>query len=627
MSSRRTLFLLCLVLLVGIVGPVQGTAGAQDLSAVELEPNDCEFLVQGAEDPRPRLGDISCGTLDVPENWNEPEGRRIQIGYAVLEATGEAPEADPIVFLAGGPGTSPLTSIEAYASIFAPLRETRDIVIFDQRGARLSSPLRCEDYSAVLGVDLPPEVTEAAGVPPAGPPSDAADLDAEALLQAAREQFGPAAQACVAEATAKGADLSQYNSISNANDVVALVKALGYDAYNLYSISYGTRLALEVMRSHPESGLRSVVLDSTYPPEIPSYEQFPLEPHEVVIQLFADCQRDANCAAAHPDLQNRFVALLAQLREQPIGAADGRSVSDRELIAVMQTLGGNIQAVPYVPAMIAELERGETATFEGIASGSLFDVPDAEASPEADEATPTEDPIASFSPSRQLVLGMESAILAQPDGNVHQVLRELDSLPHTRQSLLDVIGRMEQPELLAAADALSDTDVEQVFSVIEQEITLADVRTVGVSVPQFYSIECNERIPFQSLADMVTFAQDLAIPELALGVPETFAKVFAICESWPSGRASDETQQRIWSSVATLVLAGAYDNLTPVSWNKSAFTTLPNGVFVLAPMAGHGVITFSSCAQDVATAFVTDPFEPLDATCFEELTPDWALPA
>jgi len=627
MSSHRTLFLLCLVLLVGIVGPVHRTAGAQDLSAVELEPNDCEFLVQGAEDPRPRLGDISCGTLDIPENWNEPEGRRIQIGYAVLEATGEAPEADPIVFLAGGPGTSPLTSIEAYASIFAPLRETRDIVIFDQRGARLSSPLRCEDYSAVLGVDLPPEVTEAAGVPPAGPPSDAADLDAEALLQAARKQFGPTAQACVAEATAKGADLSQYNSISNANDVVALVKALGYDAYNLYSISYGTRLALEVMRSHPESGLRSVVLDSTYPPEIPSYEQFPLEPHEVVIQLFADCQRDANCAAAYPDLQNRFVALLAQLREQPIVAADGRSVSDRELIAVMQTLGGNIQAVPYVPAMIAELERGETATFEGIASGSLFDVPDAEASPEADEATPTEDPIASFSPSRQLVLGMESTILAQPDGDVQHVLRELDALPHTRQSLLDVIGRMEQPELLAAVDALSDTDVEQIFSVIEQEITLADVRTVGVSVPQFYSIECNERIPFQSLADMVTFAQDLAIPELALGVPETFAKVFAICESWPSGRASDETQQRIWSSVPTLVLAGAYDNLTPVSWNKSAFTTLPNGVFVLAPMAGHGVITFSSCAQDVATAFVTDPFEPLDTTCFEELTPDWALPA
>ncbi|TXG83413.1 MAG: hypothetical protein E6R14_06065, partial [Thermomicrobiales bacterium] len=401
----------------------------------------------------------------------------------------------------------------------------------------------------------------------------------------------------------------------------------GYDAYNLYSISYGTRLALEVMRSHPESGLRSVVLDSTYPPEIPSYEQFPLEPHEVVIQLFADCQRDANCAAAYPDLQNRFVALLAQLREHPIVTGDGETISDRELVSVMQTLGGNIQAVPYVPAMIAELERGETAIFEGIASGSLFAMPDAEASPEADEATPTEDPIASLSPARQLVLGLESAVAARPDGDVQQVLRELDALPHTRQSLQDVVGRMDQPDLQAALDALSDSDLEQVFSVIEQEITLADVRTVGVSVPQFYSIECNERIPFQSLDGMVAFAQGLEIPELALGIPETFAKVFAICESWPSGRASDETQERIWSSVPTLVLAGAYDNLTPVSWNKSAFTTLPNGVFVLAPMAGHGVITYSSCAQDVASVFVTDPYEPLDTACFEELTPGWVLPS
>lgn len=627
MSSRRSIFLLCLILLAGSIGPGRGAVAAQDRSAVELSPNDCEFLVQGTEDPRPNLGEISCGTLDVPENWNEPDGRRIQIGYAVLEATGSVPEADPIVFLAGGPGTSPLTNIEGYAAVFDPLRGARDIVIFDQRGARLSSPLRCEEYSAVLGVDLPPEVTEAAGVPPAGPPSDAADLDADALLQAARAQFGAAAEACVADATKQGADLSQYNSISNANDVVALVKALGYDAYNLYSISYGTRLALEVMRSHPESGLRSVVLDSTYPPEIPSYEQFPLEPHEVVIQLFADCQRDANCAAAYPDLQNRFVALLAQLRQQSIVTGDGETISDRELVAVMQTLGGNIQAVPYVPAMIAELERGETAIFEGIASGSLFAMPDAEASPEADEATPTEDPIASFSPAQQLVLGLESVVMAQSDGDVQQVLRELDALPHTRQSLQDVVGRMDQPDLQAALDALSDSDLEQVFSVIEQEITLADVRTVGVSVPQFYSIECNERIPFQSLDGMVAFAQGLEIPELALGIPETFAKVFAICESWPSGRASDETQERIWSSVPTLVLAGAYDNLTPVSWNKSAFTTLPNGVFVLAPMAGHGVITYSSCAQDVASVFVTDPYEPLDTACFEELTPGWVLPS
>jgi pimeloyl-ACP methyl ester carboxylesterase len=195
MPSRRSLILLCFVLLAASLGPVRWASAAQDFSTIEASPNDCEFLAWGADDPRPRLGELSCGTLDVPENWSDPEGRRIEIGYAVLKATGSQPAADPIVFLAGGPGTSPMTRIEAWASVFAPLRQDRDIVIFDQRGTRLSSPLRCEAYSTMLGVDLPPDVMEAAGAAPVGPASDPTDLDAEALLQGAREQFGAAAAA------------------------------------------------------------------------------------------------------------------------------------------------------------------------------------------------------------------------------------------------------------------------------------------------------------------------------------------------------------------------------------------------------------------------------------------------
>ena len=76
----------------------------------------------------------------------------------------------------------------------------------------------------------------------------------------------------------------------------------------------------------------------------------------------------------------------------------------------------------------------------------------------------------------------------------------------------------------------------------------------------------------------------------------------------------------------TLILSGAYDSLTPVSWNKSAFVTLPNGAFVLAPMSGHGVITYSQCAQRVAQAFIANPVEPPDTSCFADLAPQWVLP-
>jgi pimeloyl-ACP methyl ester carboxylesterase len=135
-------------------------------------------------------------------------------------------------------------------------------------------------------------------------------------LQKAREQYGPSADACARQLMANGVDLGQYTTVASANDVVVLVKALGYDDYNLYGVSYGTRLALEVMRSHPESGLRSVVLDSTSPPEINSYELLSISTHEVAIQLFADCERDLACHAAYPDLKTRFIALLARLRTE-----------------------------------------------------------------------------------------------------------------------------------------------------------------------------------------------------------------------------------------------------------------------------------------------------------------------
>lgn len=42
----------------------------------------------------------------------------------------------------------------------------------------------------------------------------------------------------------------------------------GYDSFNLHGVSYGTRLALETLRRHPEVDIRSVVLDSPAAPSI-----------------------------------------------------------------------------------------------------------------------------------------------------------------------------------------------------------------------------------------------------------------------------------------------------------------------------------------------------------------------
>jgi len=61
-------------------------------------------------------------------------------------------------------------------------------------------------------------------------------------------------KACVAELEKQGVPLALYNTTENARDLPPIVKALGYNDYNIYGISYGTKLALEVMRSAPQGG-------------------------------------------------------------------------------------------------------------------------------------------------------------------------------------------------------------------------------------------------------------------------------------------------------------------------------------------------------------------------------------
>lgn len=632
------------------VTAAQDTVSGPDLAAARIAPNDCAFLMQLGDDPRPRLGAVTCGTLDVPEDWSRPDGRRIQIGYVVLHSTGEHAAPDPVVYLEGGPGGSALTGIEFLAQLFAGMRQQRDIIIFDQRGTRLSSPLRCESVSAAAAIDarLQDPAPDVAGTPAAQPAARFPDElgDPFEIMQMARQEHSGAAVACAREIAASGVDLRHYNSIASANDTVALVKALGYDAYNLYGISYGTRLALVIMREHPASGIRGVVLDSAFPPEINGFERYPEEPHEVVIQLFADCAIDPACSAAYPDLKTRFVALLTRLRDEPVISDDGIPITDRDLIGVMQALSQQVDAVPYVPLMIAELERGEDAAFIGIASGAIpspassdeaLTDADVAAAPAATSATPLPRSATNVSPARNFLITFQAQMDPLPVDDTNRALSlllHLDTRPPERATLAALVEQAFPPSryaeayaaLMAQLEDMSEEDVGEVFVVVEETITFFDFLTFRTTRPQFHAVECNEEVPFQAFENAVTTARQLEIPELALGVVDAMAAQFAICEVWPSGRAPAVEELPVTSDIPTLVMAGAYDLQTPVSWNKSAFVTLPNGVFIEFPMSGHGVITYSACAERVATEFIADPAVIPDTSCVADLKPQWVLP-
>ncbi|WP_373507821.1 hypothetical protein [Thiocapsa sp.] len=143
-----------------------------------------------------------------------------------------------------------------------------------------------------------------------------------------------------------------------------IVNTLGYSTYNAYGISYGTKLAQEVMRTAPE-GMRAVVLDSVAPVQVPIYDTLAV-PHAESIQLVFDfCKADPKCNAAYPDLRNRFWALWAKLEATPIETPDGTLDTDAlfELFAGRNDWKAKLQGLTgYIPKIIAELENGNPRT-------------------------------------------------------------------------------------------------------------------------------------------------------------------------------------------------------------------------------------------------------------------------
>jgi pimeloyl-ACP methyl ester carboxylesterase len=297
-----------------------------------------------------------CGYLVVPENRDDPAGQQVRLHVAIFPATGDTPEADPVVYLDGGPGGYTLEQLQfAFEDRFAPFTENRDLILFDQRGVGFSEPnLSCPEVRDVA-IDL---------------------LDEPLTPEAYNEREAPAVAACAERLEGGGVDVTAYTSADNAADVADLRVALGYDTWNLYGISYGTRLGLTTMRDHPD-GIRSVILDSTVPLQIEMLLTGPAAAQRAMDTFFADCAENALCAGAYPDLEGRYLALVDTLNEVPArveienfstGIKHPARLSGDDITGLMFQGLYSEEIIPLLPDMIAGVETGDLALAERVAS-------------------------------------------------------------------------------------------------------------------------------------------------------------------------------------------------------------------------------------------------------------------
>ncbi|HEY2344823.1 MAG TPA: alpha/beta hydrolase [Xanthomonadaceae bacterium] len=235
--------------------------------------------------------EAQCTKMQVPEDWDQPQGRRIDLAIAWVPArSADAP--DPVFMIAGGPGQSALDSYPSVASAFDETLKKRSVILVDQRGTGHSNPLACENKQ---GKKMSEEEQQAAENDPAA---------IRKLTEECRDTL------------AKKADLRLYTTTDALRDLDAVRAAIGAEKIDMVGISYGTRVAQQYARTYA-AHTRAVVLDSVAPNELIFGNDFARNLDDALALEFKRCAGVPACAQRMGDPKAQLDSLLAQLKAHP----------------------------------------------------------------------------------------------------------------------------------------------------------------------------------------------------------------------------------------------------------------------------------------------------------------------
>ncbi len=109
---------------------------------------------------------------------------------------------------------------------------------------------------------------------------------------------------------------------------------------------------------------------------------------------------------------------------------------------------------------------------------------------------------------------------------------------------------------------------------------------------------------------------------------DNFGEIFEeeatqFCDVFTTGSAPASITEPVTSDVPTLMLAGAYDPITPPSFATAVEPGFSNGQLAVLPHVGHGVVG-DDCGMSIALGFFADPAADIDRSCIEtSKEPSW----
>ncbi|WP_433166070.1 alpha/beta hydrolase [Kribbella sp. CA-247076] len=319
----------------------RSASGSQE-SAAGIQWEKC------SEDVSPQVpipAGMQCGTLKVPLDYRDPNGRTIDI--AVSRLASKKPEKRRGVLLTNPGGPAPGQGYPAFlvaTGLPQSVLDSYDVIGFDPRGIGKSTPVTC---------DLTPAQQASGNIPPY------ARTAADATKRAAEVQ--QIAKQCAASKTAWM--LPHVSTANTARDMDRIRAALGESKISYAGASWGTHLGAVYATLFPQRGDR-IVLDSNLGPGGWDYPSDRLWGRGVedrfpdFAKFAAANHREYGLGRTPAQVRAKYFEIADQLDEKPVEAPDGRYDGAVFRLITFSQLYGPVQ-LPMLAAFWKALDANQ----------------------------------------------------------------------------------------------------------------------------------------------------------------------------------------------------------------------------------------------------------------------------
>ena len=293
------------------------STGKADPSIAEAAPEELRSFYSQEVSWTACEGKLQCAKIKVPVDYSKPDGDSIEIAALKMPATGN--KTGSLLVNPGGPGGSGYDFVKdaGATNISSEVRSSYDLVGFDPRGVKRSSPVTCltdqeRDASRAKSYDLSSD----AGL-------SEAIADNKATAAKCAEKTGPL--------------LAHVDTVSAAKDMDILRAVVNDAKLNYLGYSYGTFLGSTYASLFPDNVGR-MVLDGALDPSL-SNEEFTsrqARAFEKAIRAYVEkCLGDNGCplSGTVDSGVQQIRDVVAAVDANPQRAQDGRLVTGSAFVS------------------------------------------------------------------------------------------------------------------------------------------------------------------------------------------------------------------------------------------------------------------------------------------------------